>query len=423
MMKAVLLTIGDELLAGVTVNTNAAWLGAELTARGITVARIEVIGDDPEAICQALRRARAEAAVVILCGGLGPTHDDRTREALAGCLNRPLRLQPELLAQIEAYFRQRGRSMPERNRVQALVPEGFVPLPNPVGTAPGLWLQDEAGVLVVLPGVPHELQTLMRDVVLPRLEQLPGRPVVWQQTLVTAGIGESDLQQRLNGVEALLDDAVRLAYLPDPYGVRLRLTVQAPSDEQARQRMEKLVQFIQERIGSALVGRDAETLEVVVGQLLRRLNATVAVAESCTGGHLADCLTNVSGASAYFRGSVVAYDNTVKIDVLGVEPEVLAREGAVSEAVAVQMARGVRERLGAHFALSTTGIAGPTGGTPDKPVGTVWIGLADAHTAFARRYYLPGERRRFKQRATAAALDLLRRHLLQKAASTPALSA
>ncbi len=422
MMKAVLLTIGDELLAGVTVNTNAAWLGAELTARGISVARIEVIGDDPEAICRALRRARAEAAVVVVCGGLGPTHDDRTREALARCLNRPLRLQPELLAQIEAYFRKRGRPMPERNRVQALVPEGFVPLPNPVGTAPGLWLQDEAGVLVVLPGVPHELQTLMRDVVLPRLERLLGRPVVWQQTLVTAGIGESDLQQRLAGIEALLSDAMQLAYLPEPYGVRLRLTAQAPSEEQARQRIEKLVRFIRERIGDYLVGTDEERLEVVVGQLLRRLNATVAVAESCTGGHLADCLTNVSGASAYFRGSVVAYDNTVKIGVLGVEPDVLAREGAVSEAVAVQMARGVRERLGAHLALSTTGIAGPTGGTPDKPVGTVWIGVADAHTAFARRYYLPDERRRFKQRATAAALDLLRRHLLQKTASTPASS-
>ncbi|MDQ7040584.1 MAG: competence/damage-inducible protein A [Rhodothermus sp.] len=423
MMKAVLLTIGDELLTGVTINTNAAWLGAELTARGITVERIEVVGDHPEAICQALRRARAEAAVVIICGGLGPTHDDRTREALASCMSRPLRLQSELLAQIEAYFRQRGRPMPERNRVQALIPEGFVPLPNPVGTAPGLWLQDKAGIVVVLPGVPHELQTLMREVVLPRLEQLPGRPAVRQQILVTAGIGESDLQQRLAGIEALLSDTMQLAYLPDPYGVRLRLTVRAPSDEQARQHIEKLVRFIRERIGSHLVSTNEERLEVVVGQMLRRLNATMAVAESCTGGHLADCLTNVSGASAYFRGGVVAYDNAVKVAVLGVDPDVLAREGAVSEAVAVQMACGVRERLGAHLALATTGIAGPTGGTPDKPVGTVWIGLADAHTAFARRYYLPDDRQRFKQRATAAALDLLRRHLLQKMISTPVLSA
>jgi nicotinamide-nucleotide amidase len=187
--------------------------------------------------------------------------------------------------------------------------------------------------------------------------------------------------------------------------------------------METLLSFIQKRITPYLVGMDGEPLEVVVGRLLRTLGATVAVAESCTGGHLADCFTNVSGASTYFRGGVVAYDNTVKVDVLGVDPEVLAREGAVSEAVALQMAQGVRTRLGATVALSTTGIAGPTGGTPEKPVGTVWIGLADAHTAFARRYYLPDDRLRFKQRVTAMALDLLRKHLLQKETPAPASSA
>jgi len=413
-MKAILLTIGDELLAGTTVNTNAAWLGAELTAQGVAVVRIEVVGDDPEAICRALRRARAEAEVVIVCGGLGPTHDDRTREALADCLGRPLQLRPELLAQIEAHFKRRGRAMPERNRMQALVPEGFEPIPNPVGTAPGLWLEDEAGIVAVLPGVPHELQTLMREVVLPRLMQRPGRPAILHRTLITTGIGESDLQQRLAGVESLLDEHTRLAYLPGPYGVRLRLTVEAPTAEAARERLAALKSFILERIGERFVGFDEETLEVVVGRLLRELGATVAVAESCTGGHLADCITSVSGASTYFRGGVVAYDNAVKVEVLGVDPEVLAREGAVSEIVAIQMAQGVRERLGAQVALSTTGIAGPTGGTPDKPVGTVWIGLADAHSAFARCYYLPDERRRFKQRATAAALDLLRLHLLQQ---------
>ncbi len=413
-MKAILLTIGDELLSGTTVNTNAAWLGAELTGQGIAVVRMEAVGDDPEAICQALRRARAQAEVVILCGGLGPTHDDRTRQALADCLNRPLQLRPELLAQIEAYFKRRGRAMPERNRVQALVPEGFEPIPNPVGTAPGLWLEDEAGIVAVLPGVPHELQVMMRQTVLPRLEQRPGRPILLQRMLITAGIGESDLQQQLAGVASLLDESTRLAYLPGPYGVRLRLTVKAPTTKVAQERLAALESFLLERIGERFVGFDEETLEVVVGRLLQELRATVAVAESCTGGHLADCITNVSGASTYFRGGVVAYDNTVKVEVLGVDPEVLGREGAVSEAVAIQMAQGVRERLGAQVALATTGIAGPTGGTPDKPVGTVWIGLADAHVAFARRYYLPDERRRFKQRATAAALDLLRLHLLQQ---------
>lgn len=413
-MKVVLLTIGDELLVGATMNTNAAWLGAELTAQGFTVVRIEAIGDDPKLICQALRRARKEADVVIVCGGLGPTHDDRTRQALADCLHRPLQLHPEILSHIEAYFTRRGRDMPERNRVQALVPEGLTPIPNPVGTAPGLWLEDAAGIVVALPGVPHELQTLMRETVLPRLEQRPGRPALLHRTLITAGIGESELQERLAGVETLLSETLRLAYLPGPYGVRLRLSVQAPTADEARKRLKALVSFVQERIGQQLVGFEEETLEVVVGRLLRERGATLAVAESCTGGHLADRITNVSGASAYFRGSVVAYDNEVKVAVLGVDPEGLAREGAVSEVVAIQMAQGVREKLGAQVALSTTGIAGPTGGTPDKPVGTVWIGLADAHTAFARRYYLPSDRLRFKQRATAAALDLLRLHLLQQ---------
>ncbi|SHK11604.1 competence/damage-inducible protein A [Rhodothermus profundi] len=413
-MKIILLTIGDELLTGTTVNTNAAWLGAELTAHGFTVVRAETLRDDPHAICQALQRARAEADVVIVCGGLGPTHDDRTREALADCLNRPLQMHAALLEQIKAYFTRRGRHMPERNQVQALVPEGFTPIPNPLGTAPGLWLQDASGIVVVLPGVPHELQGLMREAVLPRLQQLPGRPAILQRTLVTAGIGESELQQRLQGVESLLDEAVQLAYLPSPYGVRLRLTARAASREAAQQRLSELVAFIQKRIQPYLVSLSGETLEVVVGKLLRRLGATVAVAESCTGGHLADCITNVSGASTYFRGGVVAYDNAVKVEVLGVAPELLAREGAVSEAVAIQMARGVRKRLGAQVALATTGIAGPTGGTPDKPVGTVWIGLADDQVAFAQRYFLPDDRKRFKQRATAAALDLLRRHLLQQ---------
>jgi nicotinamide-nucleotide amidase len=412
-MKAILVTIGDELLNGQTVNTNAAWLGAALTACGIELARIETVGDDPEAICQALRRARQEATLVVLCGGLGPTHDDRTREALAMCLNRPLQLREDLLAQIEAYFRQRQRAMPERNRVQALVPAGFEPLVNAVGTAPGLWLEDAQGVIVVLPGVPHEVEHLMQTAVLPRLARRADRQILQQRTLITAGIGESELQQRLEGIERLLDASLSLAYLPGPYGVRLRFTARAQDPEEARQRLKQAETFVRSRIAEVLVGTDSDTLESVVGQLLRAQGKTLAVAESCTGGHIADRITDVSGASAYFQGGIVAYSNTVKVVLLGVDPEILAREGAVSEAVAVQMAQGVRRHLQADLGLATTGIAGPTGGSAEKPVGTVWIGLADAQDAYARQYYLPGDRLRFKQRATAMALDLLRRHLLQ----------
>lgn len=412
-MRAIVVTIGDELLVGDTINTNAAWLGAALSACGIELVRIETVGDDPEAICQALRRARQEASLVLLCGGLGPTHDDRTREALAMCLGRSLQLREDILSQIEAYFRQRQRPMPERNRVQALVPEGFEPLVNTVGTAPGLWMEDAHGVVVALPGVPHELEHLMQNAVLPRLTRRTGRRVVQQRTLITAGIGESALQQQLEGVETLLDENLSLAYLPGPYGVRLRLTARAHNAETAQQRLERLEAFVRDRIGTALVGTNGDTLEAVVGRLLRAQGKTLAVAESCTGGHIADRITDISGASAYFQGGIVAYSNAVKVTLLGVDPQILAREGAVSEAVAVQMAQGARQCLQADVGLATTGIAGPTGGTAEKPVGTVWIGLADAQNAYARQYYLPADRLRFKQRATAMALDLLRQHLLQ----------
>ncbi len=412
-MRAIVVTIGDELLVGDTINTNAAWLGAALSACGIELVRIETVGDDPKAICQALRRARQEASLVLLCGGLGPTHDDRTREALAMCLGRSLQLREDILSQIEAYFRQRQRPMPERNRVQALVPEGFEPLVNTVGTAPGLWMEDAQGVVVALPGVPHELEHLMQNAVLPRLTRRTGRRVVQQRTLITAGIGESALQQQLEGVETLLDENLSLAYLPGPYGVRLRLTARAHNAETAQQRLEQLEAFVRDRIGAALVGTNDDTLEAVVGRLLRAQGKTLAVAESCTGGHIADRITDISGASAYFQGGIVAYSNAVKVTLLGVDPQILAREGAVSEAVAVQMAQGARQYLQADVGLATTGIAGPTGGTAEKPVGTVWIGLADAQNAYARQYYLPADRLRFKQRAAAMALDLLRQHLLQ----------
>jgi nicotinamide-nucleotide amidase len=392
-MTAEILTIGDELLIGQVVNGNAAWLGERLTLAGIDVSRHVALGDDEALIAAELETAFALADLVIVTGGLGATHDDLTRAAVARHFGVELIENPQVRRQIEERFSSRGRSMPPQNRLQALVPEGFEVLVNHWGTAPGLWHAFERDgahkVLVLMPGVPREMRSLTDAHVMPRLAQQRGLRTIRHRTLMTAGIGETHLAQRLGDLSAWLSDTLHLAYLPSTTGVRLRVT--ALGDE-ANARMGDFEQHLRRRAARHVYGADEETLEGVLGEQLALRGLTVATAESCTGGHLADRITNAPGSSRYFTGGLVAYGNFVKETMLGVPPELVRREGAVSAEVAAEMAVGVRRQLSSDIGLSTTGIAGPGGGTEDKPVGLVYIGYADAERSFARRFQFTTDR-------------------------------
>ena len=411
-MTVTILCIGDELLIGQVVNTNATWLGEHLSGLGIDVQRVVTLGDEEAAIRQALAEASTTSDLVIVTGGLGPTHDDLTLDAVAAHLGVGCTPHAPTLARIRRRFARRGQTPPERTERLALVPEGCDVLPNPVGIAPGLWAdgRDDA-ILVVLPGVPSEMKALFRDEVEPRLRRRADLRVIRQRTLLTAGIGESNLQEQLGDIVDHLGPDRRLAYLPGSSGVRLRLTATGEDQTTVAERLDALERRIRERAGEHIFGEGEERLEGVVGRMLEARGFTIATAESCTGGLLADRITDIPGASAYMRGGVTAYCNSVKVELLGVDPAALEGDGAVSEAVAQQMARGVRRALSAEIGVSTTGIAGPSGGTPDKPVGTVWIGYADAEGAFAQCHYFTDDRDLNKQLSTTAALDLVRRRL------------
>ncbi len=418
MLRAELLTIGDEILIGQIVDTNAAWLGEKLTQAGVDVQRSVSLGDEDDAIRQALDDAFARADLVVTTGGLGATHDDLTRSAVAAYFGVPLLHDEAVMAAIAERHARRGRTMPEQNRLQALVPQGFAVLPNARGTAPGLWYtfsRDGADkTLVVLPGVPGEMRELFQQQVLPRLARLHGLRVIRHKTLLTAGLGETHLSEAIGDLTDWLGPSLRLAFLPSTRGVRLRMTALAPDAERAEVRLAAFETFLQSKVGRYIYGENDETLEGKVGEMLAAHGLTVAVAESCTGGFLLDALTNPPGASRYVKGGVVAYCNEVKMSQLGVPPADLERDGAVSESVARAMAEGVRTRLGADMALSTTGVAGPGGGTPEKPVGLVWIGLSSSESTRAYRYRFVDDRIMNKELTCTAALDLLRRHLLRR---------
>jgi len=415
-MNAHLLTIGDELLIGQTTNTNAAWLGDRLSSLGVQVERTVTVGDTPAVMKEELDRAVPHARLTILTGGLGPTHDDVTREVLADYFDAPLQTDDEILDRIRRYYERRGRQMPPSAPALAQVPEGFETLDNPVGAAVGLWYRGEIEgaerLVAVLPGIPQELKRIFESAVVPRLDALDDVRGVVHRTLVTSGIGESSLQERLGDLSDLLDEALHLAYLPSTSGVRIRLTAQNDEGtDEARRKLDRLEKQVRDRAGEHVIGTGNVQLEEVLGDRLRAAGDTVAAAESATGGLIGHRLTSVSGSSDYYEGSVVAYSNRVKRLLLSVKEETLEEYGAVSEPVALQMALGVREALGGDVGVATTGIAGPTGGTEEKPVGTVWLGYADGDRTRAVRRQFVEDRTLNKQLFATAALDLVRREL------------
>jgi nicotinamide-nucleotide amidase len=409
--SAEIIAVGTELLTPIRLDTNSLWLTGELADLGITVRAKHVVGDDRADLAAAVRQSLDRVDLVMTTGGLGPTHDDITREVVAEILERPLVEDAGVLEGIRERFARRRRPMPEINRRQAMVPVGGLVLANAHGTAPGLWLEANGRVIVLLPGPPRELQPMFSRHVRPKLADRSAPSRTSRRVVLVAGRAESQVAEAVEPLQARFrdrPDPVAMTILASPGRIELHLRATGADGSAREAALEAAAAAVVEVLGAAVVSTDGQSLEAVVGQRLADRGWTIAVAESCTGGLVTGLLTDVPGSSAWVRGGVVAYANTVKVDQLGVDAGTLAAEGAVSEAVARAMAEGVRARLEADVGLAITGIAGPGGGTPDKPVGTVAIALSGPREV-ARTFHFGGDRQMVRQFSTAAALDMVRR--------------
>ena len=411
-MKAEIITIGDEILIGQIHDTNATWISQRLNDAGIRVYERVTIGDDAGQITGAVDRALARAEVVIVTGGLGPTKDDITKQTLATCFGGELALHEPTHAFLEQMLNERGIAFNDLNRGQAYLPTCCTVLPNRNGTAPGMWFERDGRVLVSLPGVPFEMKALVADEVLPRLrEHFKLRSIV-HRTAITFGLAESVLATTIAPWEEALPPYLKLAYLPNPQFIRLRLSAYEVDHERAEREIERQFAALRGLIPAYFLGFEGATVQSATADLLTARGETLATAESCTGGAIASSFTAMAGASDYFLGGVVSYSNEAKMQVLGVDPAALAEHGAVSREVAEQMAAGARRVLGSTYAIATTGIAGPGGATPDKPVGTVWMAIATPGGVYARLAHYGQLREQNIQRATAQAVNMLRLYLV-----------
>ena len=405
-MNAIVISCGNELVTGQTVDTNSAYISRRLGRYGIAAIEHLTVGDDRAAIAQAISQAAARVDLVIVTGGLGPTADDLSRHALADAMNAQLVLDPGSLARIEEFFRARDRAMSPENRVQAMIPAGGHAMENSAGTAPGIAAMIGRCRVYVLPGVPFEMRWMFERVVEPQLPA--GTGVVLHRTIHTFGAGESDVGARI--ADLMARDANPLVGTTVAAGlVSIRITARAERQADAERLCDAAADEIRARLGTLVFGQDDQTMASAVGELLRARRQTLATAESCTGGLIGQLITAVPGSSDYYRGGVVAYADMVKSDLLGVAPELIARDGAVSESVAAAMAEGCRGRFAADWTLSITGIAGPGGGTAAKPVGLAYIGLAGPSLDVAvHRHVLAGDREIIRLRSALAALNHLR---------------
>ena len=415
-MNAEIIAVGSELLTPYRLDTNSLWLTDELNKIGIRVIHKAVVGDAPDEMRSSFRHALDRADLIIASGGLGPTDDDRTRETVAELLGRKLHLDEAIVREIQERFRRFARTMPEINKRQAMVPEGATVLPNPRGTAPALWLEADGHIIVLLPGVPHELKSIFESEVRPRLARISGDERLFTRDLRTTGLGESDVETRVRPLYQLYPDT-ETTILASPTGTQLHPRTWSRNAAKAEKLLDEITDRMALALGEHLYSTNGEALEEVVARVLTENRATVAVAESCTGGMLAERLTNVPGSSSYFLGGVICYSNELKISLVGVPQTLIESKGAVSSEVALALADGIRKRTGATLGVGITGISGPGGGTPEKPVGLVHIGLADEHGPRERAYRFPGDRERIRQFAAQSALDAVRRYYLFPAAA------
>jgi len=416
-MKAEIITIGDEILIGQTIDTNSAWLGEQLHLQGIRLNRIITISDAHQEIIRAVDESFSRADLVLMTGGLGPTQDDVTKETLAQYFGTTLVTHPEVLRGIQDFFASRGREMLEVNNKQADLPKDADILMNMRGTAMGMWFERNGKVLISMPGVPYEMKGIMRDHGFEKIRNYFKTEPIIHKTVLTQGLGESFLAEMISDWEtSLRNEGLSLAYLPSPGMVKLRISGFASNGnaEAIEERIDTYITELRRRIPENAFGSDKQTLAEVVGSLLQERNQTLAVAESCTGGLIAHLITSIAGSSAHFLGGVVAYSNESKVNLLGVSAQTLASNGAVSEKVVKEMANGARDKFNATFAVATSGIAGPDGGTDEKPVGTVWISLAGPKKTVAKEFNFGKSRSRNVSISALAALNWLRNEIFNR---------
>jgi nicotinamide-nucleotide amidase len=419
-MKAEILTIGDEILIGQITNTNAVWVAQQLNFIGIKVIHMASVSDEGSAILKALKDAEERADFIFITGGLGPTKDDITKKIFARHFNSELVQDDKVLAHVKSFFDKRGRELNEANRMQALVPKGCTVLHNQSGTAPGMWMTKGNKIFISMPGVPYEMKSVMTDVVLPKIRSEFKLPFIYHKTILTQGIGESFLAEKIEKWEdSLAGLNIKLAYLPQPGIVRLRLSSSGSELTELKNRIdakaEELKSLVSEYIyGEEVYGEEPPSLVKIVSELLRERKKTISLAESCTGGFISSLFTSLPGSSALFKGSLIPYSNEAKHELLGVENSIFEKHGAVSKECVVEMAENVRKKFGSDFSISVSGIAGPTGGTVEKPVGTVWIAVSSSEKTLPLKFIFGDHRERNIQMTANAALNALRKFILKE---------
>lgn len=413
-MKATIINIGDELLIGQIVNTNASWMAEKLNRNGILVEEVLMISDTEEAINSALDRALKFSNLILMTGGLGPTKDDITKKTLANYFGMELAFHQPTFDNIKQLFAQYDRVVDDRYRAQAEMPVGAKVLINKTGTASGIWFEKDSRVVVAMPGVPREVKYLMKYEVVPQLKVQWEFPAIMHRTLKVTGKGETDLSEMLADFETALPANIKLAYLPNTMEgiVRLRLSAMGEDEMVLETQLDDQVSKLPPILGSLIFGEGKDRMESVLGQMLLRRGLTLGTAESCTGGNIAHKITSVAGCSAYYESSIIAYSNEAKISVLGVKEETLANDGAVSEQTVIEMARGTQKLLNVDCAIAVSGIAGPTGGSPEKPVGTIWVAVTKKEEIYTKKLQLGKDRMQNIERTTTIAMNLLRRFLL-----------
>jgi len=414
MIKVSIITIGDELLIGQVIDTNSAWMAQALNKAGIKVNRRVAVGDDWNEIWNTLDEESEKADVILITGGLGPTADDITKPLLCEYFNGKMIVSQEALDNVIHIFENiHKRPVTERNRKQAEVPDTCKVIVNTRGTAPCMWFEKDKKIFVSMPGVPHEMKGLMEDNIIPELSKIFTLPFISHRTLVTYGIGESSLADKIQNFETALPSHIKLAYLPNYGIVRLRLTSSGIDKEETESEIDNLFHQLQEEVKEFLVTNEDDSMEKVVGQLLLKNKKTISTAESCTGGYMAHLLTSITGSSAYFDGSMVTYSYKTKEKLLGVKNETLINYGAVSEEVVKEMANGLLQKMNTDYVIAVSGIMGPGGGTPEKPVGTVWVAVANEAKIVTKVFHFRFDRQKNIQLTAMNALNLMRLFILE----------
>jgi len=412
-INAEIITIGDEILIGQVIDTNSAWIAQQLNSIGINVFQITSVSDNNHHIVNALDLSTSRADLIIITGGLGPTKDDITKQTIAGYFNTKLVRDQDVLDHIIQLLEPRGVKINDLNIQQSDIPENCNLLHNACGTAPGMWLEKENKIFVFMPGVPFEMKYIVSEQLIPRLKNQFITPAIVHKTLMLQGIAESMLAQHIEEWEYQLPETIKLAYLPSPGLIRLRLTAKGDSEEILKNSISEQVEKLKPYIKPWYFADDDETIEVTVGKLLKNNNKTLSIAESCTGGKIAHMITSIPGCSDYFKGGIIAYSNEIKKNILSIDPKLIVNFGAVSKEVVEAMAINIRNKFKTDYSISTSGIAGPNGGTLEKPLGTIWIAVASQNKVFSKKYsFGDSNRERNIQRATLSVLSELRKFLL-----------